>query len=395
MVGSSQQGNSQALVREAKIWLSVIAGLFVLLLAAGIYRFGGYGHPVPVAIAQPPPSPTATTIAESSDARYVHQSKLESTGTDNTAGEKRSVYTDSSLGVDLKYANSPMIHLKSPPDIKNEQDLQNSPSAVRPVESSEANRFENQRATGRLPTHTSFQPIASQPESLDDGFVNSAMSETKLLANSSPDINSTEEESNSTTSDRMLAVGEERELGVDTQPTVKNELRDGVIGGFYDPPKSRLPRELIQVPLPLVENSIVEIDPEPVHSSELGFQGMADRIGNSDAGNDVAQTKFENEIGYEESSPIYSVVARPGDSYWSVSQRVYGDGRLFRALHAVNRNKLGNNVGLEAGALVRTPPIRELIETQARLVPDDIKINQQLQSNRLPKDDSSTTPANR
>jgi nucleoid-associated protein YgaU len=59
--------------------------------------------------------------------------------------------------------------------------------------------------------------------------------------------------------------------------------------------------------------------------------------------------------------PGSSYVARPGDSWWSLAEQVYGDGRLYRAVFAWNR-ALDPRVSLVAGTPIELPP-RDRLET--------------------------------
>jgi nucleoid-associated protein YgaU len=61
-------------------------------------------------------------------------------------------------------------------------------------------------------------------------------------------------------------------------------------------------------------------------------------------------------------------VAREGDSWWSVAQQSYGDGRLYRALFAWNRT-LDRRVSLAPGTRLEIPPASQLKAAWAKLVP--------------------------
>ena len=61
-------------------------------------------------------------------------------------------------------------------------------------------------------------------------------------------------------------------------------------------------------------------------------------------------------------------VAREGDSWWSVAQQSYGDGRLYRALFAWNRT-LDRRVSLAPGTRLEIPPASRLKAAWAKLVP--------------------------
>jgi nucleoid-associated protein YgaU len=59
---------------------------------------------------------------------------------------------------------------------------------------------------------------------------------------------------------------------------------------------------------------------------------------------------------------------RPGDSWWSLAEAAYGDGRLYRALFAWNR-ALAPRVSLESGTRLEIPPADRLQAAWPRLMP--------------------------
>jgi nucleoid-associated protein YgaU len=63
-----------------------------------------------------------------------------------------------------------------------------------------------------------------------------------------------------------------------------------------------------------------------------------------------------------------SHVAQTGDSWWSLAEAAYGDGRLYRALFAWNR-ALDPRVSLAAGTRLEVPPLAKLQAAWPRLVP--------------------------
>jgi nucleoid-associated protein YgaU len=62
--------------------------------------------------------------------------------------------------------------------------------------------------------------------------------------------------------------------------------------------------------------------------------------------------------------------AAPGDTWWSLAERAYGDGRLYRALYSWNR-ALDSNVSLQPGTLLEIPPLPRLAAAWPALVPSD------------------------
>ena len=63
-------------------------------------------------------------------------------------------------------------------------------------------------------------------------------------------------------------------------------------------------------------------------------------------------------------------VAGPGDSWWSLAERAYGDGRLYRALFAWNR-AVNPRVSLVPGTSLEIPPATKLAAAWPSLMPRD------------------------
>lgn len=68
--------------------------------------------------------------------------------------------------------------------------------------------------------------------------------------------------------------------------------------------------------------------------------------------------------------PVGGYVVRPGDSWWSVAEAAYGDGRLYRALFAWNK-ALTPRVSLEPGTMLEIPSADRLAAAWPRLLPAD------------------------
>ncbi|MDA1039134.1 MAG: hypothetical protein O3A37_02420 [Planctomycetota bacterium] len=63
-------------------------------------------------------------------------------------------------------------------------------------------------------------------------------------------------------------------------------------------------------------------------------------------------------------------VAATGDSWWSLAERMYGDGRYYRALFAWNR-AVNPRVSLVPGTPLQLPPLSKLTVAWPALVPDE------------------------
>lgn len=61
-------------------------------------------------------------------------------------------------------------------------------------------------------------------------------------------------------------------------------------------------------------------------------------------------------------------VTAPGDSWWAIAERAYGDGRYYKALYAWNR-QVDPGVSLVPGTRLEIPPVGRLEGAWPRLVP--------------------------
>ena len=60
---------------------------------------------------------------------------------------------------------------------------------------------------------------------------------------------------------------------------------------------------------------------------------------------------------------------KKGDSFWSIAQTHYGDGRFFRALYEENRHNVAEFENLKEGAQVVLPPVDEMLAQHPDLCP--------------------------
>jgi len=68
--------------------------------------------------------------------------------------------------------------------------------------------------------------------------------------------------------------------------------------------------------------------------------------------------------------PTAAYVTTPGDSWWDLAERAYGDGRLYRALFAWNR-VIDPRVSLTPGTRLEVPPRTRLEAAWPKLMPVD------------------------
>ena len=62
---------------------------------------------------------------------------------------------------------------------------------------------------------------------------------------------------------------------------------------------------------------------------------------------------------------------QPNDSYWTISEHIYGSGAYFRALAEANRGKEARPDRLTPGLLISTPPVAQLEKDYPDFCPRD------------------------
>jgi nucleoid-associated protein YgaU len=92
----------------------------------------------------------------------------------------------------------------------------------------------------------------------------------------------------------------------------------------------------------------------PVENA-AGYPGAGNAQANAPRREEYQQQVPPNPL---RSDGMYEVL--PNDSYWTISQRVYGTGAYFRALAEVNRGKAARPDRLSPGLLISTPPVAQL-----------------------------------
>jgi nucleoid-associated protein YgaU len=108
-------------------------------------------------------------------------------------------------------------------------------------------------------------------------------------------------------------------------------------------------------------------DSEPLRSRQLaddrnGVPGL-----DKPSTNVPAQTISTNET--EQENPRKHLVLA-GESFWSIAQSHYDDGRFFRALYEYNKQLVGSFENLVPGSTLATPPKTELARLWPELCPE-------------------------
>lgn len=77
----------------------------------------------------------------------------------------------------------------------------------------------------------------------------------------------------------------------------------------------------------------------------------------------------EASVSLARETPIVGAhITAPGETWWSIAERAYGDGRLYRALYAWNR-RLDPRVSTAPGTRLEIPPQPKLAAAWPRLMP--------------------------
>ncbi|HMO15847.1 MAG TPA: hypothetical protein PKD64_18195 [Pirellulaceae bacterium] len=385
--------------REAKFWLVSIA-LLALIFSVGLFhRIGGFYQREPDVIA----TPQALRIAADDVADSWYESRREARRTiisENRSTKRllsKSANENRFVGNVAQPITSPDGHRLAnlPPDAEpfrgtgSESKLTQHQSPSSPMEFPQAASVAGQTGRTSLPENTfdHIEPKVQQPSSVAD--VNSPNLSAEIVREVEKDpispLGQPHSETHLVDTERRSTPSQD-ELATD--PNSSQQFA-------FDRPSAFRPRETSslpfgeQLPRPVDERSELEFGknkpkstttnpplpnatriPEAAKKTSL----LPDERGNN---NDVATASFDHAMAEATqsigNSNHYSLVARHGDTLWSIAMRVYGDGRLFRALSAVNRDRLGEQVILEKGTLILTPPLNALIEKYPGLVPQDIR----------------------
>ena len=117
----------------------------------------------------------------------------------------------------------------------------------------------------------------------------------------------------------------------------------------------------------------------PPHDNEgRSYAGSSRSQYDDDIARDSAPSSYERERSHRYDPPSYGDRAtrhdgkyevQPGDSYWTISEKVYGTKGYFRALAEQNRGKFGDVDRLTPGDVILTPPVAQLEKTYPKLCP--------------------------
>lgn len=72
-------------------------------------------------------------------------------------------------------------------------------------------------------------------------------------------------------------------------------------------------------------------------------------------------------------APGRYLVQQGDGSLWNIAQKVYDDGRLFRAIYEINKHTIVDANQLPYGKEIQVPPIEELVSKWSEFVPEDLR----------------------
>ncbi|MFM7033948.1 MAG: LysM peptidoglycan-binding domain-containing protein [Planctomycetia bacterium] len=151
-------------------------------------------------------------------------------------------------------------------------------------------------------------------------------------------------------------------------PPSTSVVADGPSAPQQDPFASRQ----IAEPMPLDGMAVEEAVPirheEPAGPADLAAAPVAFRSRVVPPGRAIASSPV---MPTAHLAPLHDVtrhVAATGDSWWSLAERIYGDGRLYRALFAWNKS-INPRVSLVPGTPLELPPKSKLVTAWPDLMP--------------------------
>ena len=126
-----------------------------------------------------------------------------------------------------------------------------------------------------------------------------------------------------------------------------------------------LPRDVFVKPVGFEDAVSLPVGDVSPASSPVGKGGATAPAGQAVAAPAVAGQAL---VATGATALVSGYEVQPGDSWWRVAERVYGDGRLYRALFAWNR-AIDPRVALVPGTRLEVPPLGRLVTVWPRLVP--------------------------
>lgn len=131
---------------------------------------------------------------------------------------------------------------------------------------------------------------------------------------------------------------------------------------------------------PLVAHDALPMEPPPAQAASFrtldppaAWPPVKDDFVPPDPGAEAGVVAASHQLSIAPPVPRHEVtrhVAAAGDSWWSLAERLYGDGRWYRALFAWNR-AINPRVSLVPGTPLELPPLSKLAVAWPGLAPED------------------------
>lgn len=109
-------------------------------------------------------------------------------------------------------------------------------------------------------------------------------------------------------------------------------------------------------------------EPQLLDSTAVAIAGPLPRSDSEERSATAAAAYVPAATGQAPRHEVTHAVAAAGDSWWSLAERMYGDGRYYRALFAWNR-AVNPRVSLVPGTPLELPPLSKLAVAWPALVP--------------------------
>lgn len=339
------------LAKEGKFWLVAISVLFAVLIFAAYYRFGGLGRPTPISHSDE----SAPSLALLDDLEHDPQSSSQHVASDGSISGD-SISGDSS-------PKEEVIVPVTPPSInlENKRQLQVE-SAAKPAlpEPTKSLTPANSTFQPRIDKHQKnlAESTSSRPserlahEHRASQFVVPQKNELPQSTNRELPIERISEENSNPKIEKFINIGS-------PYPGNSKSIR-------AEMPGNQTTQKINDDREPKIASRIPDLPGDPIQDQvELVQVELKERLEND--------SSIRNREEQEKDQTHYSTTAKENDSYWAISQRVYGTGQFFRALHQLNQPFLGDSAELEPGAMVRTPPAQQLIKRYPEFIPDDVQ----------------------
>ena len=409
------------LIREAQVGLTVVAILLSLFLYVAFYRITGRGRHLPEHVRNAPvaelvwPGASAVGEIEMTPQEYlesrrprivdanpsVPQSKMEVMP--QVKRLERPVFGHVELKPPLKKKTIEIVQspLNVKPKVKpleNSFDIARPPTSPKLLGNSSLRAAENQEVKQEVKQEVQLASLEStEPDNTSFGQLE-IKSERPSLSGSKPSIQP--DNSFQPTSESLENYAPSGMDSEDPSPT------DFSSNSFEPSKESFYKRPLKPVESKLVQEQPAEafaIEQETIQQEQAKQQSIEDKPNASDSrisswdaelgivepgiaqpaiipdlnssdssfGNSPISSDHVGSVETEDREQSLTYITREGDNFWSVAQKIYGDGRYFRALYKYNETTVPGFDSLMPGTRLGTPAKSDFVKLWPNLCPDE------------------------